>query len=295
MRKQAVAVTADQRSAVMAIATDFPRLWNLPTTTFQERKRIVRLLVEDVTLRKDKEIHAHIRFRGGTTRTLSLPLPLSYFHQRKTNPAVVQLIDDLLNDHTDEEIAIHLNNHGYKPGGTNSPFTPVMIRFTRNTYGLPSYPERLRARGFIDTPTMKAKLGTSLTAFRRLIATGKLKGRPADSTGRLWFEPECPLPDTTTVRDSTDRFKSRIETWLRQGLPVVRMFDMVLAVDDPYTGCRGAFYKRVQGMRKSLGLPDVLRGRPKNPAMPVNDQEVVTIDLPVRRNVTAPEANGGRI
>jgi hypothetical protein len=296
MKKQAVAVTEEQRRAVMAIATDFPRLWSLPTTTFQERKRIVRLLVEDVTLRKDKELHVHIRFRGGTTRTLTLPLPLSHFQQRKTSPAVVQLIDELLNEHTDEEIAIHLNNHGYKPSAPTG-FTAVMVRFTRQTYGLPSYPDRLRARGFIDTPTMKAKLGTTLTAFRRLIATGQLKGRPGNSRGQLWFEPGCPVPDVTLIRDSTDRFQTRIETWLRQGLPVVHMFDMVLAVDDPYTGCRGAFYKRVQTLRKKMGLPEVPRGRPRK-AKPVGDQEptITTCtpapDPPVRRNVTERQATG---
>jgi len=38
-----------QRAKIAALATDFPRLWNDPATPDRERKRMARLIIEDVT------------------------------------------------------------------------------------------------------------------------------------------------------------------------------------------------------------------------------------------------------
>jgi len=46
----------DARIQIMALAKDFPRVWQDPCTEAIERKRMVALLVEDVTLRKGDEI-----------------------------------------------------------------------------------------------------------------------------------------------------------------------------------------------------------------------------------------------
>ena len=43
------------------MAPNFPRLWSDPTTPVRERKRIARLLIEDVTIVKAEEIHLHVR------------------------------------------------------------------------------------------------------------------------------------------------------------------------------------------------------------------------------------------
>ena len=45
---------------MLALASDFPRLWADPKTPNRERKRMARLLLEDVTLRRDEEILASI-------------------------------------------------------------------------------------------------------------------------------------------------------------------------------------------------------------------------------------------
>ena len=40
----------EQRERILALAGDFPRLWNDPATPHCERKRMARLLIEDVTV-----------------------------------------------------------------------------------------------------------------------------------------------------------------------------------------------------------------------------------------------------
>ena len=73
-REQDSAVVNDSvRSEILELATNFPRLWNDPCVTHQDRKRIIRLLVEDVTLSVGETITTQIRFQGGAMETLQLP------------------------------------------------------------------------------------------------------------------------------------------------------------------------------------------------------------------------------
>src|SRR6266851_9827743 len=128
-------LSADQRRQVMTLVTDFPRLWRDPATPQRERKRMVRLLLEDVTLLRTDEVVAQIRFRGGATQTIRLPLPLSAPELRKTHPTVVAEIDRLLDHHTDAEIADILNARGLRPGVADR-FSITIIYQLRMKYRL---------------------------------------------------------------------------------------------------------------------------------------------------------------
>ena len=65
-----------KRREILALATDFPRLWNDPATPDRERKRMARLLIEDVTITRGETITLGIRLRGGATRQMRLPVEL---------------------------------------------------------------------------------------------------------------------------------------------------------------------------------------------------------------------------
>jgi len=43
-------LSAEARARILALSTDFPRVWHDPRTEAVERKRMVALLIEDVTL-----------------------------------------------------------------------------------------------------------------------------------------------------------------------------------------------------------------------------------------------------
>jgi hypothetical protein len=53
-RQDRVVADAQQRARIAALASDFPRLWQDPKTPDRERKRMVRLLLADVTLTAPK-------------------------------------------------------------------------------------------------------------------------------------------------------------------------------------------------------------------------------------------------
>ena len=75
-QKDRSVISEQQRSSIVALAHDFPQLWQNPKTPDRERKRLVRLLLEDVTVIRNSEITAHVRFKGGMTRSLTVPLSL---------------------------------------------------------------------------------------------------------------------------------------------------------------------------------------------------------------------------
>ena len=78
-----------QRQRILALATDFPRLWNDPATPDRERKRMARLLIEDVTMTKGEGIALGVRLRGGATELLALPLEPRACDRYRTPAGVV--------------------------------------------------------------------------------------------------------------------------------------------------------------------------------------------------------------
>jgi hypothetical protein len=153
-------VDEQQRARVAALATDFPRLWRDEKTPDRERKRMVRLLVEDVTLTRDHEVRAEVRFRGDATHTLHLPLPPTIDQVRKTDAAVVAEIDRLLDEYHDKQIATLLNERGFVSGG-NQAFTFKIVGRLRRDYGLKSRYDRLREAGLLTKAEVARMLGVT--------------------------------------------------------------------------------------------------------------------------------------
>ena len=49
-QKQRLLIDSQTREQLLSLAADFPRVWNDPSVEPRERKRILRLLIDDVTL-----------------------------------------------------------------------------------------------------------------------------------------------------------------------------------------------------------------------------------------------------
>jgi hypothetical protein len=135
-REQDEKILSDQqRAAILSLATDFPRLWRDANTPDRERKRMIRLLLEDVTLVRGVKITLHIRFKGGATKTLMVPAPLNAWQHRATNPTAVQEIDRLLDHHTYQQIVSILNERGLH-SGEGKPFSVRIVARIQKRYGL---------------------------------------------------------------------------------------------------------------------------------------------------------------
>ena len=167
-------LNSEQRARVLALAKDFPHLWNDPRTPNRERKRMVRLLMEDVTLNKDREITAHIRFKGGTTQTLTWPLSPPIGELRKNPAHIVAEVDRLLDDYTHNQIAAILSHKGmHTVDGT--PLTRMNIRYIQEAYGLVSRYDRLRNRGMLTMAEVGQRLNVALATVKSWNQAGFLK------------------------------------------------------------------------------------------------------------------------
>lgn len=180
-----------QRASIIALAKDFPRLWRDPRTPDRERKRMVRLLITDVTLLKGDELTAQIRFNGGTTHTLHLELPKPSWQRRRTPSDVVAEIDRLLNDHNDAEIARRLNAQGMHSGWGRA-FTRRTVWRIRVDYQLKTRYERLRERGMLTLEEIAQRLDVTPHTIKIWRRAGLLRAHCFGDKPQYLFEP----PDT---------------------------------------------------------------------------------------------------
>lgn len=177
-----------ERSELLALATDFPRLWRDPKTSAKDKKRMVRLLTTDVTLIQDRQITAQIRFRGGATRTLTISRPLSHADQCRTSGDVIRRIDQLLDDYTEKEIAEKLNREGLCTG-TGLPFDPIRVARLRYDYKLKTRYHRLREKGMLTVQEMADHLGVIPQTVKKWRAAGLLAAYPYSSKNECLYEP----------------------------------------------------------------------------------------------------------
>jgi hypothetical protein len=189
---QTATLNAEQRAKVLALASDFPALWNDPRTPQRERKRMVRLLLDDVTLLRGQAITVHVRFKGGQSHSLTLPAPLAAPDLRRTPPAVITEIDRLLDDHTDAEVAQALNHSGIA-SGTGQPFTAGIVCHIRRSHRLVSRKDRLQARGMVGVRELADRLGVCTSTIKQWAAEGRLRSEVFNDKGeRLYQTPDTP-------------------------------------------------------------------------------------------------------
>jgi DNA invertase Pin-like site-specific DNA recombinase len=187
-------LSTDTKERIGALASDFPRVWKDPRTSARDRKRMLRLLIDDVTLARDGElIRVHIRWKGGATTSLELPRPRSNFELVRTPAAVIEEIRALATAQTDDQIACTLNSRGYR-SGTGKSFTGLRVNHLRFDYGIESYCQHLQRSGWLTLPEIAGKIGVHpqtvrMYAKKGLLHTIRVNGRD------LLFEPTTdPLP-----------------------------------------------------------------------------------------------------
>jgi hypothetical protein len=181
------ALSDQQRAAILALAADFPRLWRDPNTPDRERKRMTRLLVEDVTLFRVDTIVLQIRFKGGATRTLTVPLPLNAWQQRATSPEVVRDIDRLLEHNTYGQIAAILNERDMR-SGEGKRFSARIVARIRKQYRLTTRYDRLRKAGMLTVEEMAAVLGITPQRVKIWHRHGLLRGHPYSDKNDCLYE-----------------------------------------------------------------------------------------------------------
>jgi len=199
-RQNLRSITTEQRQQILQLGRDFPRLWKASSTSARDRKRMLRLLIRDITVAKGPEpklLRLQIRWQGGATETIEV-------RQRPNRPEAVRYPDEfvakiraLAELHDDHEIVAQLKSNG-QTSSTGRPFTVSMIRWIRYKHRItgPSLPA-----GTLNVSQVCERFGVSLWVVHYWIERGIVSALQRKSNA----------PYAITIDDCVDR---RLRKWV---------------------------------------------------------------------------------
>jgi len=131
-------ITSGQREDVLKLARDLPRLWKSNATSSKDKKRILQLLIQDITVKKPERGRAilHVRWQGGQDEDLHVELPRPAADRWRHSDALVQRVRELAQKYSDDEIADQLNAEGLKSNKGNA-FTRSSVSWIRHKHAIP--------------------------------------------------------------------------------------------------------------------------------------------------------------
>jgi DNA invertase Pin-like site-specific DNA recombinase len=197
-REDQIVIDEALRERLVAMTTDFERLWSDPSTPNRERKRMLAYVIEDVTLVKmarEGSTTVHVRFRGGQNTTLTTVNPKASWAKVKTPSEIVHLVDKLLDNHLYDRIADILNERGLRPGGAARPgrggtrFTALRVQYIVHTYGLRMRYDRLRSRGMLTKDELAKRLGIHEQTLKRWAKHGIIRAHAYNGHAWLYEDP----------------------------------------------------------------------------------------------------------
>ena len=193
-------LTALEQQAIADLVNDFPRVWRDPRTSDRDRKRMVRLLLEDVTLLQQQEvITAHVRFKGGSTETITVAVSRG----RRHPPQLLVLIDQLLEDYTDAGVAEQLNQRGWRTF-KGKPFDARRVLSLRRDHQLKDHGTRLRERGLLTAEEAAKAYGVCRQTLMDWGRAGLLPMYRINDHGMAVF----PLPDEHAPQKNAHKYQT---------------------------------------------------------------------------------------
>ncbi len=134
-------LTREERDSILSIGKDLKRVWSAPTTSDRDRKELLRALLEDVTLRVERDqynAHLTLRWRGGLFSEIDVPLPRSHPSPIRTADDTVDLLRRLAAHYPDTKIAGILNRQG-RTTATGLSFTANRVSSLRTHWEIPRF------------------------------------------------------------------------------------------------------------------------------------------------------------
>lgn len=180
--------------AVRQLAQDLPALWSAPTTMAQDRKRLVRLVIREITLvplPQKRSAELVIYWHGGATTSHLVICPPMGWHCR-TDAELVQRIRDLAQHNPDHIIADQLKHEGLRTR-TGKEWTHERVRSVRRQYHIatacpldPSQPTP-RGDGLVSVKTAAQLLNISESLVNIWAKQGVLRSDQRTFASYLWM------------------------------------------------------------------------------------------------------------
>jgi hypothetical protein len=201
--QEAHVATPEQKAKVLALARDLPRLWRAPTTQSKDRKRMLRLLIKDITVEKpanQKQLLVHIRWQGGPCSDVSVQLPPNIADRVRYPFSVVDRIRELAHNLPDSEIADRLNREG-QLSAKGQPYTVKIIQWIRCRYRIP--PAELKRPEELTVQQVAKRFGTSDQVVYYWIEHSVIRSRRINSG----------MPHWITLGDADEE---KLQEWVRK-------------------------------------------------------------------------------
>ena len=176
LQQESRRLTSQQRDEMLGLAQNLPQLWHNTATAWKDKKRILQLLISDITVKKP-ERHAallQVRWQGGACEAIRVELPRPIADRWRHDDALIERVRELAEMFDDAQIAARLNDGGLTTNKGN-PFTVKSIKWIRHKHNIARVDDR--KDGELTVKELAERLGVSPGVVYCWIDKGLLTGR----------------------------------------------------------------------------------------------------------------------
>ena len=191
-RERRVDLSEQDRARIRELARDLPRIWRSDTTQMAERKAMLRLVIEAISLQPvdvpERETLIKVQWQSGVVTELRAVRPGRHDINTASAESIAQLRQLAAAGLRDEEIATQLGEAGLQ-SGTGKPWTVHAVKWARRRYGIerlaPDEPRRLplpdrRPDGCYSVAGAARRFGVTKASVRGWIRRGLVAAERQD-------------------------------------------------------------------------------------------------------------------
>lgn len=175
-------LSSEERHRLLELGLDLKRVWEAPTTTAQERKQLLRTVLEDVVVQVDRSAaKAAVRlvWQGGAVTELEVKMRRTGEHERVADGELVEDVRKMAQSLTDAQIANALVRRAIRTP-TGLPYNAARVEGLRRRYSIREYVPSAASDEPVYTAQQAAeKLGVKLVTVLRWLKDGFLSGEQA--------------------------------------------------------------------------------------------------------------------
>jgi excisionase family DNA binding protein len=170
--RRPVKLTDDELAWLHRAGADVQTVFDAPTTSFRERKQLLRAILSEVVVTVDTQAHTaalRLIWQGGSATELTMAMTKTGGHFKTTDEDTVALLERLALDYDDTTIALILSRQ-HRRTGTDLSFTTSRVTSLRVSRGIPAYQPATET----VTPNGQDAVVVTVAEAQRLLGVGKV-------------------------------------------------------------------------------------------------------------------------
>jgi DNA invertase Pin-like site-specific DNA recombinase len=176
------------QASLQQLTDDFPKVWNNPKTSFKEKKRMIRLIIEDVTITAKKDIIIlGVLLKGGARKVIEIPNIKRHLAVVQMEDEARKVIDALIDKNlTNTEIAAILSEKHFKTN-LGKPYSTVTVAWLIKKYKLKSRIDRNDITDWLTTKEKMAELGVGEHKLRSMRRNNQVIWQRCNNYGKTYL------------------------------------------------------------------------------------------------------------